>query len=63
MSAKAEAIIGPSLYVEGAAGTGKTVLALQVGCGTATCRAAIAASVLLPRLAAEIREVEQGGRR
>ena len=62
MSAKAEAIIGPSLYVEGAAGTGKTVLALQVGLRYSQMQSRPSLFLCYsPRLAAEIREVEQGG--
>ncbi len=62
MSATAEVLGGNRLYVEGAAGTGKTVLALQIGLRQSQIKGR--PSLFLcssPRLAAEIREVEQVG--
>ena len=62
MSAKADVLTANSLYVEGAAGTGKTVLALQLGLQRS--RSAERPSLYIcysPRLAEEIREVHQGG--
>jgi hypothetical protein len=62
MSAKADVLTANSLYVEGAAGTGKTVLALQLGLQRS--RSAKRPSLYIcysPRLAEEIRGVRQDG--
>lgn len=62
MSAKAEVLASQSLYVVGAAGTGKTVLALQLGLQRSQAAGRPSLYVCFsPRLAAEIREVRQDG--
>lgn len=61
MSEKANVLKGTSLYVEGAAGTGKTVLALQLGLQRSRLLRNPSLFVCYsPRLAEEIRTVRQG---